>query len=293
MGMIDRALKVTVASGKGGTGKTFFSTNFALALSEKYRVVLADLDVEEPNDSIFFDNKCVVTIPQYKSVPRVIEESCINCGLCSRVCNFGAIISIPNKIVVFDNLCHSCYACSELCPSGAIKMENYYIGDINKNRVSETLLLVEGRIDTKEEQSVPMIEGVKNFVNLIKREENYDLAIFDSPPGTSCPMISAVKDSDYIIFITEPTEFGLNDLRLAIETAILLKKSFGVVINRYEKSDNCVERYCNETGVDIIAKVPYDKEIAYNYSNGNLCNSYFKEDMLQNIINRVNRNDKA
>jgi MinD superfamily P-loop ATPase len=258
-------MKITFASGKGGTGKTTVSTNLTSYLASMGKsVVLADLDVEEPNSALFIQGKLIKSEVSNKMVPKFEAQNCKFCGKCAQVCNFNAIVALKDEILVYPELCHSCYACSELCPTSSLPMTPSRIGVIQEFK-TENFTLVEGRLDLGQEMAVPLISHTisyvdTNFTDFVK--------ILDAPPGTSCPVIEASRGSDFVILITESTPFGLNDLTLAVETMKVLKQSFGVIINRYGIGDNGVEEYCKSENIPIVTKIKNDKEVAKLYSNG-------------------------
>lgn len=265
--MMDKLMKITIASGKGGTGKTTISTNLTSYLANmNQHVTLVDLDVEEPNSALFLHSKEVKSHIANKMIPKWEKENCTLCGQCAEVCNFNAIVAMPDEILVFSQLCHSCYACSELCPTAALPMTAFRIGEIKEFK-TDLFSFVEGRLDLGQEMAVPLISQTIAYAN-----ENFKdtLRIFDAPPGTSCPVIEASKASDFVILVTESTPFGLNDLAIAVETMRVLKQKFGVIINRYGIGDNGVEEYCKRENIPIITKVKNDKEIAKLYSSGEL-----------------------
>ena len=260
-------MKIAIASGKGGTGKTTLSTNLSSFLAEKHNVVLSDLDVEEPNSGLFIQGNLIHQEDKHKMVPEWDQDKCDLCGICRKVCNFNAITQILNEIMVFPELCHGCYACSELCPQNALPMVKKKMG-VLKHFENENLSFVESKLDIGEEQAVPLIAQTLDYID--EKFSKDFIKIYDAPPGTSCPVIEATKDADFIILITEPTPFGLHDLKLAIETVRELEKDFAVVINRFGVGDNNVEKYCEQEKIPIIAKIPNDRKIAELYSDGNL-----------------------
>ena len=260
-------MKIAIASGKGGTGKTTLSTNLASYLAQTENVVLADLDVEEPNSGLFLDSELIHKEVKYKMIPQWNEQNCILCGNCQNVCNYHAVIQIMDSIMVFPELCHSCYACPELCPTGSLPMISKVVGELRHSK-TEKFDFIESRLVIGEEQAVPLIKQTIKFVD--KEFDNSYIKIYDSPPGTSCPVIEATKDVDYVILITEPTPFGFNDVVLAIETMKELKKDFGIVINRFGIGNNEIEKYCTKNSIPIIARIPNMKEIAHLYSRGEL-----------------------
>lgn len=260
-------MKVAIASGKGGTGKTTLSTNLAGLISESEDVVLSDLDVEEPNSGLFIHGTRVKEEVKYKMIPEWKEDTCTFCGVCQESCNFHAVIQLGSQILVFPELCHSCYACSELCPTSSLPMKAKRMGTM-KEYHSANLTFVESTLDVGEEQAVPLISQTNDYI--CKSFHQDTIKIFDAPPGTSCPVIEATKDVDFVILVTEPTPFGLHDLKLAVETMIQLRKEFGVVINRHGVGNDDVTDYCHTMNIPILAKIPDKRQIAELYSNGEL-----------------------
>jgi MinD superfamily P-loop ATPase len=260
-------MKIAIASGKGGTGKTTLSTNLAAFMAETEPVVLADLDVEEPNSGLYIRGQLKVQEDKYKEIPEWDSSKCELCGDCQKVCNFNAVLKLGSQIMVFPELCHACFACSELCPTGSLPMIPKKMGELKAFEL-KNLDFVESKLLIGEEQAVPLIKQTLRYV-----DENYGKGaykIYDSPPGTSCPVIEATKGADLVILITEPTPFGLHDLKLAVETVRQLGKAFGVVVNRHGIGDDRVERYCEAEGIDLIAQIPNDRRIAEIYSEGEL-----------------------
>jgi len=260
-------MKIAIASGKGGTGKTTLSTNLASYLAEKEKVVLTDLDVEEPNSGLFIKADLVYEEDKFKMVPEWIEDKCTLCGICQKVCNFNAVIQLGKIIIVFPELCHGCYACSELCPESTLPMIPKKMGKLKHFR-KDNLNFIESRLDIGEEQAVPLIKQTHKYID--KQFAHDVIRIYDSPPGTSCPVIEATKDADFVILITEPTPFGLHDMKLAGETMKKLKKNFSVVVNRYGIGNDDVINYCKEENILVLAKIPNERRIAELYSQGKL-----------------------
>ncbi|PPK61409.1 MinD superfamily P-loop ATPase [Malaciobacter marinus] len=259
-------MKITIASGKGGTGKTTLSTNLAIYLKNRNKdVVLVDLDVEEPNVTQFLKGELKNEYPCTKLIPRWDKNSCTLCKYCSEVCNFNAIVTTNNKVLIFNELCHSCFACSELCPTASLFMEPIKVGTIKE--LFNGFYFIEGCLDLGQEMAVPVISQTISYTN-----ENFlnSLKLFDAPPGTSCSFIEACRQSDFIVLVTEPTPFGLNDLKLAVETLKVIKKEFAVVINRDGIGNSEVEDYCNDKGIEIIAKIKNDINVAKLYSQGKI-----------------------
>ena len=276
-------MKITFASGKGGTGKTTISTNLTSYLASMNKeVVLADLDVEEPNSALFINGELKAEKIANKMIPQWDLTDCTLCKKCAEVCNFNAIVAMAKEILVFPELCHSCYACSELCPTNSLPMTPSRIGLIAEFS-ADGFSLVEGRLDLGQEMAVPLIAQTIAYT-----DENFSdcIKILDAPPGTSCPVIEASRGSDFVILVTESTPFGLNDLILAVETMKVLKQNFGVIINRYGIGNDGVENYCKEQNIPIVTKIKNDKEVAKLYSNGELIYPKIKhfKDSLDDIV---------
>ena len=278
-------MKVAIASGKGGTGKTTLATNLASFISEREKVVLADLDVEEPNSGLFIKGTLHHREDRFKSIPSWDSGRCTLCGLCQEACYFNAVIKMVDDIMIFPRLCHSCYACSELCPEEALPMEKVKIGELRHFR-KENLDFVDSSLLIGEEQAVPLISQTKDYLE--QNLPDAGLVIMDSPPGTSCPMIEAVKDANLIILVTEPTPFGLHDLSLAVETARELGKPHAVVINRHGIGNDDVIEYCDNEGIEIPARIPNDRRIASLYAEGKLLDLETVREQLEKIARFIN-----
>lgn len=259
-------MNIAIASGKGGAGKTSLSTNLCALMAESMNVVLADLDVEEPNATIFFDTD-YLSHPVYKAIPEWDQSRCSSCGKCQEVCNFNAIIQMIDEIIVFPELCHSCHACSILCPESALPMNEKRIGMLREGKLP-SLNLLEGRLDIGEEQAVPLIQHAKEILEQKHGEES--IVIMDAPPGSSCPVIEVTRDADLVILVTEPNPFGLNDLKIMVETIQLLGREMAVVINKAGKGDQSIEQYCESECIPVIARIPHSRRAAELNSNGHL-----------------------
>ena len=256
-------MKIAIASGKGGTGKTTLSTNLALALAANGRsVAYLDCDVEEPNGHIFlapqFDRSRDVSIP----VPVVNDDKCTYCGACGAVCRFSAILTLGDKVITFPELCHGCGACSLVCEDKAITEVDRRIGIIEEGRTAEGILFTRGLLDVGESMAPPVISAVLQTVPAT------DITILDAPPGATCPTIEAIRDADVVILVTEPTPFGLSDLKLAVGMVRTLGIPLGVVVNRAGAGNLEVHEYCEAEGIEIWLEIPDDRRIAELYSRG-------------------------
>ena len=259
---------ISVASGKGGTGKTTVVTNLALSLSptrgktaSKGAVQILDCDVEEPNSHIFIKPKIRSKKPVFIPVPEVDKSKCNFCGKCQQVCVYNAIAVVKDTVLIFPELCHGCGSCTYFCPQNAIREVDKEIGFVEIGG-RDNLQFVHGKLNIGEAMSPPLIRAVKEYINPTR------INIIDAPPGTSCPVIESVKGSDFCILVTEPTPFGLNDLILAVEVLRKMNIPFNVVINRSDLGNDETEKYCSKEGIPILMKIPFKKEIASAYSKG-------------------------
>lgn len=252
---------ISVASGKGGTGKTLVATSLALSLKDNGNVQLLDCDVEEPNANILLRLAIKQSQPVYIPTPRVDQAKCTYCGKCAEVCAYNAIAVIKKKVLIFPELCHGCGACSYLCPENAIAEEGREVGVVERGD-SGNLQLIQGKLNVGEAMAPPVIREVKKYI------DHANIVIIDVPPGTSCPVIEAVKASDFCLLVTEPTPFGLNDLTLAVQVVREVGIPCGVIINRVGVGDEEIERYCQREGIPILLRIPLDRNIAVFYSRG-------------------------
>lgn len=254
---------ISIASGKGGTGKTTVATNLACTLAENNQVQYLDCDVEEPNGHLFlkpeFDKEENVNL----LIPQIDREKCTYCGTCADVCMFNALAVIVGDVLTFEELCHSCGACWYFCPEKAITTKPKKIGLVESGKAGN-LEFIHGRLSVGEAISPPVIAAVKNRIDQEK------IALLDAPPGTSCPVIESVGGSDFCILVTEPTPFGLNDLVLAVEMLRKLSIPFGVVINRSDIGDDRVDDYCAAEQIPVLLRIPHSRDIATVYSRGGI-----------------------
>jgi MinD superfamily P-loop ATPase len=257
-------VRIAIASGKGGTGKTTLATNLAtVAARAGQRVAYLDCDVEEPNGHLFLKPQIAARDAVSVFVPRVNEQACSNCGECARICQYSAIVCLGGKPLVFPELCHGCGGCALVCPQRAIAEEARQVGVVERGKAG-AIQFMHGLLNVGEAMSPPVIRAVRQTAPRV------DYQIIDAPPGTSCPMMTAVRDCDYVLLVTEPTPFGLNDLTLAVETMRQLELPFGVVINRSDAGDERVLDYCRREGILIVLELPDDRRIAEAYSRGEL-----------------------
>lgn len=252
-------MKIAIASGKGGTGKTTVSLNLALSLSD---VQLFDCDVEEPNCNLFlgFDLEKVEDV--VCQVPVINQEKCSICRQCSDFCRYNALAALPDRVLFFPSLCHGCGGCAVLCPEKAIQESQRSLGVIEKAKGRSSPEFYRGLLNIGETMTSAVIKTLKNHIDTRKT------VILDAPPGTACPVIASIGDVDYCVLVTESTPFGFHDLRLAIDVVRSLKVPFGVIINRWGLGDSRVEEYCKAEGIPILLKIPNDLKIAELYSRG-------------------------
>jgi len=261
--MEGQTMKIAVASGKGGTGKSMVAANLAFTLSRTEPVTLVDCDVEEPNLHLFFPAPVIsteVTVP----IPVVDDTRCQHCGLCGEFCQYGALTVLPDRVLFFSELCHSCGGCMLVCPNDAIHEEPKRIGTLSASVPQPGLKLISGTLDTGSPHAVPVIRAAK------KHAARDQLVIIDTAPGTSCPVVEALDGCDACILVTESTPFGLHDLQLAVDVATRLGVPAGIVINRSDGKDQETLRFCIDHDLEVIMTIPFDREIAAIQSRGDI-----------------------
>jgi MinD superfamily P-loop ATPase len=262
-----KKIKIAVASGKGGTGKTLVSTNlFWTAQKAGFPVTLVDCDAEEPNVAEFITGEVTGSFAVTQNIPVINPERCVFCGKCFNYCNYNAIVYLPANqfITVVEDLCHDCSACLVACKFGAITEKEKQLGTVKSMDFNSHAEIIEACADVGVYSPVPVIKKA------IKEATNNRLSIFDSPPGISCPFIATVENADYVILVTEPTPFGLNDLKLSVETLQQLRKPFGVIVNRAGLGNREVYNWLKQNKIPLLLEIPFDREIARIYSEGKL-----------------------
>ena len=276
-------MKIALASGKGGTGKTTVATNLAYVASRNGQsVTYLDCDVEEPNGHIFLKPEITRREPVGTLIPRVDEEKCTLCGKCGEICQYSAIVCVGQKVLVYPELCHACGGCQLMCPEDAITEVSREMGLLETGRAGP-IHFVHGLLNVGEAKSPPVIKAVKAAA------PKADLVITDAPPGTSCPVIESIRDCDFVVLVTEPTPFGLNDLKLAVEMVRALKLPFAVVINRADLGDRGVHAYCQKESIKVLVEIPDDRRIAEAYSRGELVCEALPEyqSLLEGLLKEV------
>jgi MinD superfamily P-loop ATPase len=256
-------VKIVIASGKGGTGKTTLAVNLAIALAGEGSIGLLDCDVEEPNCHLYLKPPFDATDSVATVVPVIDGQACTGCGLCARACEFHALLALPGVPLLLPELCHSCGVCAYVCPEEAISDGSREIGVLGSGEVGG-IYFRWGRLHVGEARSTPVIRTVKNLATA----PSLDTVIIDAPPGVACPAVETLRGADYAVLVTEPTPFGLHDLKLAVQTAREMSIPCGVVVNRAGIGDNRVNDFCTSEGVPILLEIPDDRRIAEACSRG-------------------------
>lgn len=252
---------ISVASGKGGTGKTTIATSIALALaSDNHGLTFIDCDVEEPNGHIFLNPKLEDAKEIYIDVPRIDNDTCTYCGKCADLCAFNALLCTGDSVITFPEFCHGCGGCRYFCPEKAITSVPKRIGKIEKG-LAEDILFARGCLEVGAALSPPLVDEAKALAGR-------GITVLDAPPGTSCPVIHTVRGTDFCLLVTEPTPFGLNDLDLAVQMVRTLGVPCGVLINRAHNGIELIEKYCRKEQLPILMSIPLSKKIAEAYSRG-------------------------
>lgn len=252
---------ISVASGKGGTGKTTVATNLAMVLDGP--VGFLDCDVEEPNAHLFLRPEMTASEDFFLEIPEIDAKRCTLCGKCQELCQYNAIAILPETFLTFAELCHSCGGCFRVCPEHAIRPDKRLIGTVESGRRGP-MRFAHGRLRVGEAMAPPLIKQVRSWA------DGAQFTLIDAPPGTSCPVVASVRGADFVVLVTEPTPFGLNDLELAVGLIRALKLPMGIVINRADQGDDQVRRYAAHQQIPILAELPFDRKAAETYARGDL-----------------------
>ena len=274
-------MNIVIASGKGGTGKTTIATNLALSLNG---AVYLDCDVEEPDGHLFLKPVIEHKKTAFRLLPEIDYHKCTFCGQCAEICQYHALIVMPKQVLLFAEMCHSCGACAYFCPEGAIQEKKKPLGILRSGYVTpEGTEFVEGCLNIGEMMPGPLIRQVKEM--MVPERIN----ILDAPPGTACPMVETVKNTDYCLLVTEPTPFGLHDLKLTVKVLQILQLPFGVLENKAMPQNDLIDKYCQDEGIPVLLRVPYDRQLAEAYSRGEPAVRVFPEmkQKFQKLFSRV------
>jgi len=283
-------LVISIASGKGGTGKTTVACGLA---SLTNNCVYIDCDVEEPNGHILLKPKITLEESSYKIIPKINNDLCNFCNKCTEVCEFNALLNFKTEIYLIDELCHSCGACTYFCPQKAITEVKKENGKIRIGETSNNILFYDAYLKVGEASAAPLIKKVKNAYKGDRP------VIIDSPPGTSCSMLEAVKDSDFCVLVTESTPFGFNDLKLAINVLRQINIPYGIVINKYDENFSLLDEYIHDNQLNLLLRIPFRMDIAESYSKGELPTETVKDykvmmvDLLEKIKKEIVKNEYA
>lgn len=271
-------MKIAVLSGKGGTGKTTVSTNLAFIS----KIPIFDTDIEEPNSHIFLKNKNIHEKSVYTNYPKIDMKKCNFCGECGNFCKFNAVIPARNTVLVFEESCHDCGGCEIVCRQGAVSWEKREIGKIFAGKTYFGSEAVYGKLNIGE------MSGVKIIKEMYKNN-SFENLLIDCPPGTACTTVSAVEEADFAVIVAEPSPFGLSDMKLVVKLLKDMKIPFGVVINKADEEENEIKFYCRENNIEILGEIPFKREIAENYSKGNIISDILPEykSVFADILKRV------
>lgn len=262
MDMVEDKMKIAVLSGKGGTGKTFVSVNLAAAAK---KATYVDCDVEEPNGHLFFKPSNWIAKDVSVEIPIVNQEVCIGCKECVDFCKFNALAYVKNKMIIFDEICHSCGGCYGICSVNALSEKEKIVGSVCSG-FSESVTVYSGIMNIGEASGVPIIKALNKMV-----EASDELTIIDCPPGSSCLVMESIEKADYCLLIAEPTIFGAHNFEMVYDLVHLFHKPFGVVLNKYFDDNNPIEQFCNEKGIKILDKIPFDNPLGVLNSEGRIC----------------------
>lgn len=277
--------KIVIASGKGGTGKTFISTHLSKLLSQKYKTCYVDLDVEEPNGHLYLKPKWEEEISVKTLIPLFHKDKCQFCGKCSSSCAYNALALLSTDLLVFSEMCHGCGTCLYLCTYGALEKSYREIGNVRFSSVSKNLFAVEGILKPKEVLAPLVIRRAQE--EALKKYAQMDIHIWDAPPGTSCAAMAAVEEASELILVVEASPFGEHDFYLMKEAVDKLKKTFSVIINKTLQEEEPLEKYLASCGIEVLAKIKSDKEICTALAKGDF---YQLENPLwQNLVSQIEK----
>jgi MinD superfamily P-loop ATPase len=272
-------MKIAILSGKGGTGKTTVSASLAVSLSSCQYI---DCDVEEPNGSIFLKPELTESSPVKVLVPKVDMTKCDSCGRCAKACQFNAIAVVKDEVLIFPEICHHCGACVIACPNDAIHETERTIGVVETNKANTFL---QGKLNIGEPISIPIIQELKNRI----REDMP--VILDCPPGASCTVVQSIEGCDFCVLVTEPTPFGLHDVKIAVELVRKMRMPFGIILNKASEDSKLIHEFCQNEGIEILMEIPFSQEIAEGYSKGILPvqnNSFWKKE-FEKLYKKIER----
>ena len=277
-------MKITIASGKGGTGKTTFAVNLAWILAQAgQNIQLMDADVEEPNAHLFLNPDFEETQPVHVKKPVWNEELCTGCGKCAEACAYNALAVVNGKVLVFNELCHACGVCSHVCPTNALTEQPFEMGKVRIAPTSAGFFFADGLLNVGEPSAPNVVKALNKMVNPDA------VCIMDAAPGTGCPVVEAVEGADVAVLVTEPTPFGLHDLKLAVGLTLKMKVPTGIVVNRSDSESDLISDYAKETGLPILGRIPFKREYAETYSKGQIIAEAFPElqDNLKSIFKKI------
>ncbi|MBG0770380.1 MAG: 4Fe-4S binding protein [Anaerolineaceae bacterium] len=264
-------MKIAIASGKGGTGKTMVATSLADSLGGQASLAFLECDVEAPNAHLFLKPEFTIEAPVEVPIPEIDPETCTLCGRCVEVCQYHALAKIGERMLVFPQLCHSCGSCTQICPEGAIHEVGKSIGTLREGQTSSGISFLNGELAIGEPMPTPIIREVK------KAAPKANLTIIDCPPGASCSVVTAIHDADYVILVTEPTPFGWHDLKQMLGVLDETGTPAGIVVNRDGIGDPAIEDQLAELPLPILMRIPFREEIAANLARGELLTEILPE----------------
>jgi MinD superfamily P-loop ATPase len=271
-------MKITIASGKGGTGKTTFSVNLAWSLAQAGKnIQLMDGDVEEPNSHLFLNPTFTETKPVHVLKPIWNESTCEGCGICAEACTFNALAAVNGTVLIFNELCHACGVCSQVCPTGSLTEQPFEMGQVRIAPNTGGLFFADGLLNIGEPSAPTVIKELNRLI------DPKALCIMDAAPGTGCPVVEAVEGADVVVLVTEPTPFGLHDLKLAVGLALKMKVPTGIVVNRSDGEEDLISDYAKAAGIPIVGRIPFKREYAEAYSKGQIMAEVFPE-MRENML---------